>query len=278
MTAFANDGLERRSASQPSLLQVRDLCFARGTRVLFKDLCFEARPGQVTVLLGPNGVGKSTLCALLTRLEHPLSGTISIEAQPIERLSRRALARAVALLQQEGSDDVPYTVRELVLLGRAPHQGALGQVARRDEEVVHKVLEEVSLSPIADRALAKLSGGERRRAYLAQALAQEPRLLLLDEPTAFLDLRYQALFWKIISRRVAEGLGVIAVLHDPNLAVQWADQVVLMFGLDGACQVGSAQDLLTLDKLEALYGAKLQSARGESGARFFSPCTRAGCP
>lgn len=252
------------------LLQVRDLSFARGDRVLFSGLSFEAWPGQVTVLLGPNGVGKSTLCALISRLERPLGGSIAIGARPIDRFSRRALAREIAFLQQEGSDEVPYTVRELVMLGRAPHQGALGQATRRDDAEVSEVLAETSLTPLADRPLSKLSGGERRRAFLAQALAQAPRLLLLDEPTTFLDLGYQALFWEIVSRRVTAGLCVIAVLHDPNLAAQWADQVVLMSGHGGGCQVGSAHDLLTIDRLEALYGTRLHSAHDEAGARFFA--------
>lgn len=251
------------------LLCARDLCFARGARVLFEGLSFELWPGQVTALLGPNGVGKSTLCGLLAGLERPRGGAIALAGEPIGRLSRRAIARSIALLQQERLDDVPYTVRELVLLGRAPHQDALGRAGARDEAVVRDILAEVGLAPLADRPVRKLSGGERRRAFLAQALAQEPRLLLLDEPTAFLDLKYQALFWEIVSRRVAAGLCALAVLHDPNLAVQWADQVVLM-PAQGACRVGSAGAMLTLDNLEALYGAELQAARGEAGDRLFA--------
>ena len=258
----------------PALLAVRALAFAREGRTLFEALSFDARPGEVTALIGPNGAGKSTLLSLLAGLDRPSAGTIHFEGVALDAWPRRALAQRLALLAQEAEVELPYTVRELVLMGRAPHQDALGRVRARDEEVLCHALDEVGLAHLAQRPIGALSGGERRRALLAQALAQSPRLLLLDEPTAFLDLRYQALFWEVVARRVAGGLAVIAVLHDPNLAAAWADQVVTLSG-DGACQVGSAAQLLTREHLEALYGTRLRLTPDDgTGARFFALDTR----
>lgn len=256
-------------ASSP-LLRARRLAFSRGERLLFDGLSFETRPAQVTAILGPNGVGKSTLLGVLSGLERARDGDVLLDDKPIERWPRQALARSLTMLRQEGASDVPFTVRELVMLGRSPHQDAFGRSTRQDEAVVDELLEETSLTALAERPLHQLSGGERRRACLAQALAQSPRLLLLDEPTAFLDLKFQARFWEIVSRRVARGLCVIAVLHDPNLAARWADQVVLMTGNRGVCQVGGARELLMRDRLEALYGAGLHEARGEDGRPVFA--------
>jgi iron complex transport system ATP-binding protein len=252
------------------LLAVCELAFARGQRTIFEGLSFEARAGEVTVLLGPNGVGKSTLIGSIAGIGRVASGVVLLDGRPIGDLSRRARSQSVALLTQEAPDELPYTVRELVLLGRAPHQGPLGIAGQHDLEIVDEVLAETSLTGLEGRLVRELSGGERRRAFLAQALAQQPRVLLLDEPTAFLDLRFQFLFWEIVKRRVAKGLCVIAVLHDPNLAAQWADQVVLMPRV-GACRVGSIEAMLTLENLESLYEAQLQQAGdGAMGERFFA--------
>ena len=257
------------SARSP-LLRVRRISFTRGERLLFDGLSFEACPAQVTAILGPNGAGKSTLLAVLSGLVRAQEGDILFDGRPVERWPRQDLARSLAMLQQEGANDVPFTVRELVMLGRSPHQDAFGRSTRQDEAVVDELLEETALTALAARPLHQLSGGERRRAYLAQALAQSPRLLLLDEPTAFLDLKFQARFWEIVSRRVARGLCVIAVLHDPNLAARWADQVVLMPGEGIACQVGDSRELLRRDNLESLYGAGLNEARAEDGQPVFA--------
>ena len=253
----------------PALEASRVTC-RHGARVVVRDACLIAEAGSLTALLGPNGAGKSTLLRALGGLGD-VSGEVLLDGEPIARLSRREIARRVALVAQDPPADVPFTVRELVLMGRAPHLGRLAMESAHDCQIAEEAMREARVLELAERPIDQLSGGERRRVFLARALAQQPRVLLLDEPTAFLDLGHQALVMERAHALARQGLCVIAVLHDPNLAAAWADQVVLM--KEGAVVAsGPASEVLEAGRLEELYRTSLVRASGPSGeGPFFAP-------
>ena len=234
---------------------------------------FEADAGSLTAILGPNGAGKSTLLRALAGLL-PFQGEVLLSGVALASLQRRQVARSIAVVAQDPPADAPFTVLELVLMGRAPHLGRFALESERDLAVAEQAMRDADVLELADRPIDALSGGERRRAFLARALAQEPRALLLDEPTAFLDLGHQA---KVLTHAAAlarRGLCVLAVLHDPNLAVTFADRAALL--KDGrlvAC--GEAREVLKGDALEALYGAKLLATSGKNGEGPFFASVKA---
>ncbi|MGC4122870.1 MAG: ABC transporter ATP-binding protein [Myxococcales bacterium] len=256
----------------PSLLQMRGVSCRYGDREALRAADFSADAGTLTAILGPNGAGKSTLLKAAAGLL-PCSGELLLDGAPLISLSRREVARQIALVAQDPPADVPFTVLELVLMGRAPRLGRLALEGAHDRDVAQRALADAGVAHLACRPIDQLSGGERRRVFLARALAQEPRLLLLDEPTAFLDLGHQAQVLEHARALASGGLCVVAVLHDPNLAVAWADAAVLM--KDGAVVCcGPAREVLKASTLESLYGAKLLEASGPGGeGPFFAPVT-----
>lgn len=244
-------------------LEARGIDCRYGSRLAVRGASLRAEAGTLTALLGPNGAGKSTLLRALGGIGR-FTGSVLVDGVPIDRLSRLEIARQVALVAQDPPADVPFTVYEAVLMGRAPHQGRLALEGRRDREVAESAMRDAEVELLAARPIDQLSGGERRRVFLARALAQEPRILLLDEPTAFLDLGHQAKVMERASALARRGLCVVAVLHDPNLAAAWADRAVLMREGEIVAQ-GAAGEVLDRSLLEELYGARLVCARGPAG-------------
>ncbi len=235
-------------------------------RPVIADLSCEVKPGELLALLGPNGVGKSTLLRLLAGLLQPSSGEVRLDETPLATLDRRAIAQRIALVPQELPAETGFTALEIVLMGRAPHQGTLALDTARDRQLATDALAEVGLAELAHRPLGQLSGGERRRVLVARAFAQEPKVLLLDEPTAFLDLGHQVQLLERCRARARSGLAVAAVLHDPNLAAIYADRVVLMpsGGSTGTNRIeqGPTRELLTRERVSALYGVAVAEAHG----------------
>jgi len=242
-----------------------------GEAQVVREASFAAAAGELTVLLGPNGAGKSTLLRALAGLV-PFSGQIRLAGRELGALSRKELAREVGLVSQEPAADIPFTVAEVVLMGRAPHQSALALEGDRDRRIAREAMASAGVLELSQRGIDELSGGERRRVFLARALAQEPRMLLLDEPTAFLDLGHQAQVLEHARTLVRKGLCVIAVLHDPNLAATFADRLVLMKEGQVVGQ-GAPRELLTAPVLEGLYGARLVETRGPNGEGPFVAVT-----
>lgn len=227
-------------------------------------------PGTLWAVLGPNGSGKSTLLRTVLGLLRPLQGEVRLFGTPVGRWERRALARRVAWVPQSFDGDPGFTGLELVLMGRAPHQGTWGLPGAKDLAVARAVLAELGIAHLAGRIVSRLSGGERRLLLVARALAQEPALLLLDEPTAFLDLQHQAQVLERVRARVRNGLAAVAVLHDPNLAAAFTDAVLLL--RDGrVLGQGISAELLDAERLGELYGLGLAEARTETGHRLFAP-------
>jgi iron complex transport system ATP-binding protein len=245
------------------LLVLRDLRAGYGNREVLRGVSLEAKPRELWAVLGPNGAGKSTLLKATMGLTPLRAGTVSIQGVSLATLSRTELARRVGWVPQA---DVPleFTGLELALLGCAPRLGAWGLPSQGDVERARQALEEAGVAHLAGRPLNEASGGERRLAYLARALVQAPAVLLLDEPTAFLDVRHQVEVLSRVKRRVDGGLCAVAVLHDVNLAAAWATHVLLLKA-GAVVGAGPVAEVLNEQHLSALYGVEVR--RGEAGGQ-----------
>ena len=221
------------------------------------DLSFSLEPGEVLGLIGPNAAGKTTVIRLLSRVLHPSSGAIVIDGQPAAALDRAAVARRIAVVPQDVPQAFPYTVEQLVLMGRFPHAPARFFESRADLLIAREAMALTGVEALAAEPLERLSGGERQRVVLARALAQQPRLLVLDEPTAHLDLRYQAECVALLRRlHRDEGLGILLVSHDLNLAAEVSDRLLLLAG-GKAVTGGPPHEVLQEPVLEAVYGCRV---------------------
>jgi iron complex transport system ATP-binding protein len=230
-----------------------------GRREVLRDLSLELSPGEVVGLLGPNGSGKTTLLRLLTGQLVPDSGSVTFGGRPVHEWRRDALARRVAVLPQQLDLPAGFRVAELVEMGRAPHARSLFGSTADDDRAVRQALVDAEALDLAHRFADELSGGERQRVLVAMALAQEPELLLLDEPTLHLDLAHQVGLLRTIRRlRSQRGLAVLAVLHDLNLAAAFAPRVVVL--ADGAVAAdGLAAEALTPQLVARVFGVGVRA-------------------
>ena len=248
-----------------SALTVEEISFrysaSRSNRLWTVDeVSFSVAFGEVVGVVGPNGSGKSSLLKLLAGLLRPQSGSIRLIGQAINGLTPLAIARTLAMVPQEQHLIFPFTVAETVLMGRFPHRQAgwwsLGMEVERSEDLsaAHQAMVETDIVDLADRLLSDLSGGERQRVMIARALAQEPRILLLDEPTAFLDLNHQIELCSLIQRLAKERpLTVVLVSHDLNVASLLCDRILIM--KDGKiCAQGTPAETIRPEVLRAVYG------------------------
>jgi iron complex transport system ATP-binding protein len=217
------------------------------------DLSLDLTPGAHTVVIGPNGAGKTTFLRLLLGRLRPSHGRVTLDGRPCADWQRKAFARRVALVGQGEPGTIPYTVRELVSMGRYPRLRLLGGPSEMDREAVSMALARLDLLDLADRHTHSLSGGELQRARLARALAQEPEILLLDEPTAHLDVGHEmALFELVAQLSIEQRITIVSITHNVNLAGRFADDLVL---LDGGRLAGhgTAREILTDTMLSAVY-------------------------
>jgi iron complex transport system ATP-binding protein len=189
---------------------------------------FELREGEVMVLAGRNGAGKTTLLRIATRILAPDAGEVRIDGRSLASHGRRELARVVALVPQETSVPFPFSVAEVVLMGRAPHLGLLGFESKRDLGIARAAMERLGIDHLADRSILEVSGGERQLAMVARALAQEARILLLDEPTAHLDVNRRLEVLALVRELAGEGRSALVVSHDLGLAARDCDRVALL--------------------------------------------------
>ena len=212
------------------MIEAHALVVERASRRVLDGVDLGVEPGELVAVLGPNGVGKSTLLAALAGELRPRAGRVTLDGVPLAELGIAELARRRAALSQELFVPFDFTVRELVAMGRAPHEAKLG---RAGQELVDRALAELELTALAERSIRALSGGERRRVHLARTLAQlgfdaRPRYALLDEPAAHLDAAHQHRVLEVYRGLCSTGLGVLAVLHEPNLALAFATRAVLL--------------------------------------------------
>lgn len=251
----------------PALLRVAGLTVRIAALTVCRNLEFSVLPGQCWAILGRNGAGKTTLLHTLAGLRPAAAGAIALRGQPIARMSPREVARCRAVLPQDDNDAFAATVLETVLVGRHPHLSRWQWEGTADLAIARAALAAMDIGAAEARDVRTLSGGERRRVALAALLAQEPDLLLLDEPSSHLDLAHQlALLDRLAGLARNSQKAVLMVLHDVNLAVRCCDHALLLDG--GVAQAGPAQDLLTAERLSRLYGVSLQAVATDRGPIF----------
>jgi iron complex transport system ATP-binding protein len=241
------------------LLEARDISVRYGAREVIARVSLSAEPGSVTAILGPNGAGKSTLMRALNGAKKITSGEILLDGKPLAEFARRAVGRRIAVVAQESELRFPVTVTEFVLGGRYSwaSTGAWGWETEHDMEAARLALDETELTDFGARLVGELSGGERQRVVLARALATQAPILLLDEPTANLDLAHQAAMLSLVRGRCDDkGASAVVVTHDLNLAAAFADRVLLI--KDGRTLAhGKPREVLTTDALRELFGIQV---------------------
>ncbi|MBO9630501.1 MAG: ABC transporter ATP-binding protein [Shinella sp.] len=237
---------------QPQLL-AQSVTLGYGAQtVTCRDLTLAIRPGSFTVIVGPNACGKSTLLRAMARLLVPSQGQVVLDGLDINRLKTRDVARRLGLLPQTSSAPEGISVAELVARGRYPHQSFLRQWSAADEEAVHSAVAATDIADFSDRPVDTLSGGQRQRAWVAMALAQETPILLLDEPTTFLDIAHQIDLMDLLERLNREGRTIVAVLHDLNQAARYASHLVAMKNGKIVAE-GHPRDVVTQDMVKTIF-------------------------
>jgi iron complex transport system ATP-binding protein len=254
------------------LLTIEAVRFSYGPRPALAEAGLSVDAGEVVVLAGPNGAGKSTLLKVAAGLREPDSGRVLLDGADLRAMSRRAVARRIAGVAAREESEFPFTVAETVALGRHPWRGRFAPLSSADRERIDVAIDALDLRALADRPLPSLSTGERQRAAVARALAQDADLLLLDEPTAHLDLGHQALVLGVLRRLARErGKGVLAVLHDLSWAARFADRLTLLVA--GRVEAeGPPETVLTEERVRSAFGARVQVVRdAATGAVLLAP-------
>ena len=251
-------------------LRFEAVAVSRGGRPLLHGIDFEVRPGEIVGLAGRNGVGKTTLLQLANGLLAPTAGRVLLGGTPVRSLHRRAVARRIALVPQDLHVPFPFRAGELVLMGRAPHQPLVGLESEADVTRAIQALARLGIEDLADRSVETLSGGERQLVLFARALVQDPGVLLLDEPTAFLDLKHRLEVLREVRRFVASGRGALVVSHDLTLAARACDRLVLLGGGE-VVAVGSPETVLTPVNLKRAFAIDAQVAPGPDGQLVVLP-------
>jgi iron complex transport system ATP-binding protein len=253
-----------------ALLAASNLGVSIGDKVVGRGMNLSLQPGDRLVLLGRNGIGKTTLLHTLAGLRAPDAGEVLLSGQPYTALGPRRAAQLRGLLPQHQGDAFAASVLETVLIGRHPHLSRWDWESAADEALARDALAAVGLAELATRSIHTLSGGERQRVALATLLVQQPRVYLLDEPLAHLDLNHQIAVLELFSRRVREdGAALVMVLHDVNLAAHFSDQALLLYG-EEEHEIGPSTAVLDADRLSRLYGHPLRLIE-DGERRWFVP-------
>jgi iron complex transport system ATP-binding protein len=247
------------------LVEADGIGFAYGDVAVLEDVGLRVAPGELVGVIGPNGSGKTTLVRLLSGVLRPRRGVVRLEGRPLASYARREVARRLAVVPQDPHVEFPFTALEVVLMGRAPHRSGLRFAGPHDLAVAREAMARLDVGGALEaRTLESLSGGERQRVLLARALAQEPSVLLLDEPTTHLDLRHQAGMHDVVRALCRErGVAVVSVLHDLNLAALYCDRLVLLGG-GRVLREGPPAAVLTPEILAAAYGTPVYVGRHEA--------------
>ena len=238
-------------------MEVRNLSFAYGKNRVLKDISFRIKEGDITTIMGANGCGKTTLFSLMTRNLYPRRGDIFLKGKNIQNLGLKEFARRVSIVHQYNTSSDDITVERLVSFGRTPHMKMMQGRSEEDERLIRWAMEVTNVEKYRDREISRLSGGQRQRVWIAIALAQNTKILFLDEPTTYLDIRYQIEILELVKKLNREfGITIIMVLHDINQAIYFSDCVI---GLkDGLVEMeGNPQEVITRESIRSLYGIEL---------------------
>jgi len=240
-----------------AIIEVENLSFGYiPQKIILKHISFEVIQGKFLAIAGPNGAGKTTLLNLLCGLLRPKAGSIRINAAPVESYSAKRLAKKVAVVRQEFVPVFDFTVAQMVSMARTPYLGTFGFESKTDKQMVNEALEATDTAQFALRALGSLSGGERQRIFIARALAANTPILLLDEPTSFLDLKHQVGIYDLLkATQLKKGKTIVAVTHDINLAAQYCDEILLL-DADGNYHIGETKDVLSPEQIQTVFGVR----------------------
>ena len=235
-----------------------DITVRYGSKTVLRDLSLEIPRGRIVSLIGPNGCGKSTLLKTVSRAVIPSSGRVILEDNPMESYAPKKLARRISYLAQTHTVPPDVSVRALVSYGRYPHTAWGRRMNGRDEEAIDRALAMTGLTSLQHRAVSTLSGGERQRAWIAMNVAQEPEIMVLDEPTTYLDIAYQLEVLDLVRKLNREtGMTVFMVLHDINLAARYSDLLYAVRDA-GICAAGTPEEVITSENLRELFGIDAQ--------------------
>ena len=250
------------------MLETQQLVGAYKTTIVIQEVNLCLQTGEWLSLVGANGSGKSTLLKLMSRILQPSSGVVLLDGKAIHTQAPQIVAQRLALLPQQQRIPAGLTVQQLVGLGRSPHQPWWQwEPTADDRQKVQAALAETQLEAFGDRPVEQLSGGERQRAFLALALAQDPKVLLLDEPTTFLDIRYQLQLLELLKQLNRQGLTIITVLHDVNLAARYSDRIALL-NQGKIWAIDSPEQVLTPDNLAEVFGVEVSLFMSEVGLQI----------
>ena len=238
-------------------ITVQNVNHAFDGRPVLEDVGFEVTGGQFFIIIGPNGSGKTTLLKLLVGLLPLKQGRIRIMSRDIGRYTARALARHIAYVPQSVPVEFPFSVTQVVLMGRAPHLGILGFEGEADQTLAQTAMAITGVEHLAHRRVDQLSGGEQQRVFIARAICQQPEILLLDEPTAALDLSHQVRLMDLLEHlKTDQGVTIVMVSHDLNLAAMYADRLLLL-SRGGVARLGTPAQVIDFELLEKVYGCTL---------------------
>lgn len=255
-----------------TILSADHLSYRVGHATILADLSLAIEAGRRTAIIGPNGAGKSTLLRLLAGLAHPAAGQVLLAGRDIRQFKRQALARRLAVLPQGVEAPADMTVRRLVDCGRFPYRSYFrAEDPKKDREAVDWAMQVTHVEALQDRQVQSLSGGERQRAFLAMVLAQQPEVLLLDEPTTYLDMAHQLEVMQIITAVNRQyGVTIVMVLHDINHALQYADAVAVLQGRRIARQ-GRPEDVISAKLLADVFGVEADAFTDREGRTVYLP-------
>lgn len=235
------------------MIEVDDLTFGFTDEAVLDGVSLSVETGELVGLIGPNGAGKTTLMRLVSGVLEPASGSITLDGDVVSTLSPEAISRRVAVVPQQTELSFDFSIRDVIEMGRHPYQGRFERLRPADREMVSVAMDLTDTAHLADRPFSAISGGERKRVLIARAIAQDTPALLVDEPTASLDINHQVAVFELLRERLTEDTGILAAVHDLNHAARYCDRLVLL--ADGGVQaVGDPATVLDPDLLQSAYG------------------------
>jgi len=235
------------------MIDIKNLTFSYGDRNVLNDISFRVENGEILGILGPNGSGKTTLINVINGYLKKDGGEILIKNKKIEKYSRKELARIMGVVPQDMIPAFDFTVYDIVSMGRYPHLGIIDPISDRDEMLIFEALKKTGLYELKDKSIREISGGERQRVFIARAIAQDPEIILLDEPTSNLDIRFQIEILEIIEKMREEGKTVLMSMHDVNLAIRYCTKLALIS--EGRIYaIGEPDDVISEESIEKVYG------------------------